>query len=209
MHRLPPFFVWNPGLAQFLSLPLSFSSKAKSWAKSPELVNNLVQITFSIQSLRQSINMEDSLYLVDFFFPVCIFLWRKGHCASVTFCCYKRQLCVCRAPVAVTHNTNNYEGSVLRRSLHFLTHFFSISDQLERLWQHVEEIWCITHYAETNVALYLVLARGRPEAMGDYQKSSNMEMCMEGKGDWTAGEYSVLELHRESRDLSISARTVL
>lgn len=39
-----------------------------------ELVNNLVQITFSIQSLRQSINMEDSLYLVDFFFPVCICL---------------------------------------------------------------------------------------------------------------------------------------
>lgn len=183
MHRLPPFFVWNPGLAQFLSLPLSFSSKAKSWAKSPELVNNLVQITFSIQSLRQSINMEDSLYLVDFFFPVCIFLWRKGHCASVTFSPYKRQLCVCTAPVAVTHNTNNYEGSVLRRSLHFLTHFFSISDQLERLWQHVEEIWCITHYAETNVALYLVLATEEdPRPWGIIRKAAIWKCVWRGKG---------------------------
>lgn len=204
------FFVWNPGLAQFLSLPQAFSNRAKSRAKAPELVNNLVQTTFSIQSLRQSINMEDSLYLVDFFL-VCIFLWRKGHCASVTFSPHKRQLCVCPAPVAAIHNTACAEKEPSFAHTEMCFHFFSISDQLQRCWQHVEEeVWCITHYAETNMALYLVLSTEQvPRPWGDYQKSSNMETCMDGKGGWTAGEHSVLVLYRESRDLIMSAKTVL
>lgn len=64
-------------------------------------------------------------------------------------------------------------------------HFFSISDQLERQWQHKEvEVWCITHYAETNMALYLILATEevlRP--WGIIRKAAVWKCIWRGKGN--------------------------
>lgn len=45
--------------------------------------------------------------------------------------------------------------------------------------------------------------------MGDYQKSSSMEICVEGEGEGTVGEQSALGLGRGSRHLIFSAEILL
>lgn len=51
--------------------------------------------------------------------------------------------------------------------------------------------------------------RASPEAVGDYQKSSGMEICLEGEGEGTVGEQPALGLGRESRLPVLSTKVFL
>lgn len=102
----------------------------------------------------------------------------------------KRMLCVCTAPMAAIRNAHNNEELMLRGILFLLTQKyvypnFSISDQLERQWEHIEvEVWCISHYAEPNMALYLILATEEiPRAWEVIRKAAVWKCVWRGKGD--------------------------
>lgn len=99
-------------------------------------------------------------------------------------------LCVCTAPVAAIRNAHNNEELMLRGILYLLTQRyvypnFSVSEQLERQWERIEvEVWCITHYAEPNMALYLILATEEIRRAWEVIRKAAVWKCVwRGKGD--------------------------
>lgn len=120
------------------------------------------------------------LLLSSLYFPL-----KKRALCFCEFSSYKRTLCACTAPAAAIRNTSNSEELVLRRILHLRVYpMFSVSDQLGRQWQRTEvEVWCIARYAETNMALYLILATERvPRPWGIIRKAAVWKYVWRGRG---------------------------